>query len=127
MTTVQPQTKEAITSVLVGAFVVLLSLTILSLIYLTYSVKIYRFSSVTCGFCRDSQAEWEDFKQMMKFRFVICYDVDRDASDPNTADLLDNFSVTTVPKVVAVLPDGRRYEYTGERTSTAMNSWVSNL
>ena len=98
-------------------------------IYLgTCSVKIYRFYRPGCGWCQRSQAGWNGFQRgcfMSKYRTK---EINMDRLSPQEEALARNFEVKTVPHVVAVLPDGRRYAHKdSDRSKEAYRAWVKKL
>jgi hypothetical protein len=81
------------------------------------SVKVYRFYRPSCGACNASQLEWTKFKSTVLFQRVKPIDVNLDVGLISAnVDLSNNFGVNKVPTIWKVYPDGRRFEYKGDRT-----------
>lgn len=108
---------------------ILLAVAGLVLVYLLvcmYSVKVYRVYSPTCPACKESQEEWDQFKKDCMFKLIKPIDFGPTERAENVK-LDEFFNAETVPTVVAVTPDGRSYQYEGDRTAVAYMEWVNGL
>jgi hypothetical protein len=97
-------------------FSVLLIL-ILWLFYKNKMVKVYRFYKTSCPYCVSSEEEWNKFKSLVRFDMVVPIDVDNSNTSPEHLEFARNFGVKGVPTIWKVCPDGKRYEYTGDRSA----------
>ena len=98
---------------------------ILWLIASMYSVTVYRFHKPSCPHCISSEPEWKKFKYKCMFKLVNPVDVDMTTATSKQQALFQNMGGSTVPKVMAVYPNGYRTEYTGERTSDGYMHWLA--
>lgn len=91
------------------------------------SIKVYRFHRPNCPFCIDSQDAWNGFVARMRWRMVKPIAINLNKTTNKEVPLVSNYGVKSVPTVVAVLPDGRSFKHTGERTVENYVAWVNGL
>jgi thioredoxin-like negative regulator of GroEL len=100
--------------------------------FLAYGINrnhlIYRFYRPTCGACRASQSEWDQFKARYKANHIKVMDVNMDnMADMSTMKLARQFNIQAVPTVVAVDDMGNYHIYNGVRTYDNYRRWAELL
>lgn len=90
------------------------------------SVKVYRFYRPGCPWCINSKEEWDKFKSFCMFKLIKPVDINLDEPSNCEEKIIDNFGIKSVPTVVAVYTDGRKINYSGERTAEGYLNWVNS-
>lgn len=79
------------------------------------SVKVYRFTNPACNACIASQSEWDKFASSCYFKLIKPIEID--TLKLESAKLMNNFGVKSTPTIYKLYPDGRRFLYSGDRSS----------
>ena len=104
---------------------IIIGILIICIIYYYLRCKtIYRFYSKTCGYCIDSQDEWDLFKSTMKDNYFIII-VDVDIND-DSGKLADKYKINGVPQVLCKTYS-KNHLYEGERTAVGYKTWIESL
>jgi len=122
------------------SLIILVVALILLVVYLykkSSSIQLYFFNRDSCPACVAMKEEWEKFVGMVasspiSLKFisspnVTIRDIKTDSGDPLVDSLMKDFGVKSVPTVIAVLPDGRRALYDGDRTANSLLGFITQL
>ncbi len=88
-----------------------------------YFPTVVLFYRPTCPACTGLLPEWNKFKSSLWLTNVKEVNCD----DKSNAVLANNFSITTVPNIWIVYPNGSRYQYLteGPRTADSIAAFVN--
>lgn len=113
-----------------NTILVLTMLSILAMLWwLTrrHAVKMYRFYRPGCGWCKQSQPEWDKFKSQCWTKNISIIDINMDHATKEEQDLFDYYGGKTVPKVVRVYHNGVWSLYTGDRLAKSYMDYATEF
>jgi thiol-disulfide isomerase/thioredoxin len=90
-------------------------------------IKVYNFNTSWCGWSKKFQPEWDKFQQTINNDNNLSSRIDaQDVKCDNNEDMCKQYNIPGFPTIL-IINDGKQINYTGDRTSNALLSFISNL